>query len=134
MSNERRLFARMPAKVIADCSRYRDAGNSREHLLSFTRDISVGGVCLILPRAIRVGELILLHLELPTHFIGPLIRSEVVWICDRNVRAYEGRKEREVIESGLNFLSMDSIDSKKLRSFILELRKADVLKKGCLRM
>ncbi|MFH1768962.1 MAG: PilZ domain-containing protein [Candidatus Omnitrophota bacterium] len=125
MNKERRLFERVETRITANCSRYQERGGSFEHLFSCTRDISARGARLIVPREVRVGEQVLLHLDLPTCLIGVLAGCEVAWVRRKNISLDE-KKEKEVIETGVSFLNMDRGDSEKLKNFLGEVRKKDM--------
>lgn len=115
MNGERRLSARIPAKIIANCTRSSSGTTVKEYFISFTKDLSLKGARLVANKGIRPGEHLALGLEVPTNFIPLLAYSEVIWV--KEYCMIDERKQ-EIIEAGIKFTHVDPSEAKKLKDFL----------------
>jgi len=115
MQEERRLSKRISAKVITNCIKSGTETQTIDHFLSFTKDISLQGACLITSKEMQQGERIAVVLELPTYFMPVLVYGEVAWARDTSKL---GISLRHLTEAGVRFLRMEEFDNKKLEDFL----------------
>ena len=106
--NERRIFPRFTLDVEVYWKKITHEDDLKAQHISHVKDVSLGGVCLVLHSGIIQGDILELDIELldkkRIHCKG-----KVVWI-DLNVRL-KGRKE-PVVEGGVEFLDMSEEDKK----------------------
>ena len=98
--DERRKFPRFKANV--DVYWKKVAHERTAQHLSGIKDVSLGGVCLVLHPGIVAGDILELEIEL-LHSKKISCRARVAWV-DADARI-KGRKE-PVIEGGVEFLDM----------------------------
>ncbi|PKL91483.1 MAG: hypothetical protein CVV21_07820 [Candidatus Goldiibacteriota bacterium HGW-Goldbacteria-1] len=112
---EKRMETRTDIEGIL---RYKVLGDGEDTLTSFkyekasTRNISKGGVCVILPH--KIGEGNVIRVELPIENESLLIKAfcEVQWCRLAN--------KDGIYEAGLSFIALKDDDAKALENFINE--------------
>jgi len=73
---DRRLYPRLPASIVEYSL---DIDGTKEHS-SFARDVSVGGVCILVSEKIELNTILSLKIYLP-HYKKPVqAKGTVVWI------------------------------------------------------
>ena len=112
---EKRMETRTDIEGIL---KYKVLGDGEDTLTSFkyekasTRNISKGGVCVILPH--KIGEGNVIRVELPIENESLLIKAfcEVQWCRLAN--------KDGIYEAGLSFIALKDDDAKALENFINE--------------
>lgn len=115
MDTERRSVSRILTKVVANCIRCKAGSAFPEHFVSYTKDISIEGARLIMPKNIEVGSMLSIAFELPTSFIPVLIHSEVVW--SQSVVVWADALH-SFTDAGVKFVDMQGMDEDKLKEFM----------------
>jgi len=113
--NERRSVSRVLTKVVANCIRCKAGSSFPEHFVSFTKDISMDGARLIMPKSIEAGSMISVAFELPTSFIPVLIHAEVIW--SQSVVVWSDALH-SFTDVGVKFVDMQGMDEDKLKEFM----------------
>ena len=112
--DERRKFPRLNVAVDVAWGRASEEASPRKKARRATKNISAGGICLIVYDEVKVGERLNLLLTLPT---GRTIRAVgcVVWASAFEV---SGDQERDRHDIGSEFVEIDNADRKEIQNFI----------------
>lgn len=81
---------------------------------TFTENVGMGGVCVILDRPLERFGSCRVRLELNEKFLPIECRGKVVWTV--GTREVHGRKEK--YDTGIEFVDLDSSSTERLRQFL----------------
>lgn len=120
---QRRNFVRVPI-VLNVTFKIKD---DERIYTTYTKDISGGGVKIILPEPLKVRDVIQMRIELlPPE--GPIdCEARVVWI-DKEERQVENRRE-EIICAGVEFTNIENRDRDRLIRFLFNYQR-NLIKRG----
>jgi c-di-GMP-binding flagellar brake protein YcgR len=113
---EKRKFMRLDINVAVGWSKVagssQDAADSRD----MTKNISGGGICLIVNEKVGPGDRISLNIELPT---SKIIRAEgrVVWTKDFSI---VGRENEKKYDAGIEFTNISEEDREEIKKFVFK--------------
>lgn len=121
MSQEdRRKYPRLNWSVVVHWEKSDDAGpQGGLNRVGASKDISEGGIRLILREGIAVGDVLELSIELGG---GKTIRGKgrVMWVEKFEI---QGGKDETGYEGGIEFLGMDEAARNDISRFVMESRK-----------
>jgi len=109
---ERRAHVRVATKVDII---YSKSNSKEEEKSSYTKDISKGGMCLVLSEEVKESEMLDLKINLPTEEAPITVTGKVVWI--HKFIFEEPPKERGFF-AGIQFVDIDDEAGKKIDGFI----------------
>ncbi len=107
---ERRRYPRLKAALIE----YSLLGDVSSKELSFTKNVSIGGVCILLPEEIPTNTLLSLNIYLPNCDKPIILKGKVVWI-ERSDYYTPGRTYYNV---GIEFIDIDEKTQSLINSYI----------------
>lgn len=108
---ERRKFVRLDLNTMVEwekTGRDESAGESK------TKNISGGGICLIMDGVINVGDTLNLKINLPT-LKTIQAKGKIVWVDDFEIIG--DRKEKRY-EAGIEFIDIDVKDRQEINKFV----------------
>jgi uncharacterized protein (TIGR02266 family) len=109
---ERRKYVRLTADVEV---RY-DVLDTKSHeaMQAVTRNISAGGICLIINEQLPIGTVLQLDIYLPQN--QPVIKAKgkIVWIS-----AFRMANEKERYDAGIEFIEIDEEQRKIIDKYVL---------------
>ena len=111
--DEKRKFARFKLGVEVHWKKIAGAGEKTALHISNSKDMSAGGVCLVVNSEIVAGDILQLEIKLPGgKSIGA--KGQVRWV-DYNARI--PRRTSTVCEGGVEFIDMDGATRKEISDF-----------------
>ena len=119
MTDDQRKFPRLNWNVEVCWKKTLDIPNKEPQNTSATKDISAGGIRLILGEGVGVGDILELQINLGG---GKSIcsRGRVTWVDKFEIT---GGIEKTGYEGGVEFLDMNDETMQQINQFIFELRK-----------
>jgi len=111
---ERRKFVRLNASVEVYYTLVGEESEKQEQTV--TKDISAGGICLIVYEPIKIGNILSLRIYLPDNEPFILTKGKVVWTKSFNIA---GEKER--YDVGIEFVSIGEADRKRVDKYVFSL-------------
>jgi len=120
---QRRSFVRIP--VVLNVT-YK-LKNSDRIYTTYTKDISGGGIKIILPEILKVGDTIQMRIELSSPEDPVNCEGKVVWI-DKEERQM-GDKLEEIVYAGVRFTVIEDRDRERLIRFLFNYQRS-LIKKG----
>ena len=111
---ERRQFVRLNANVNVTWSKIDDFENGSKRGIDITRNISSGGICLMMEEPVHGDDILELTIELPTHKVIQS-RGRVVWVSEFEIVAGEQGKR---YDAGIEFLDIDEHDREAIKEFV----------------
>ena len=117
---ERRKFPRFRLSVQVRWQRYSGDAGAAPQNKGRVKNISAGGVCLVLQEGIEVGDVLAIEIELPGGK-NILAKGRVIWI-DKNVKI--GEAEKVGYEGGVEFFDINKQTRKELDRFLFDLSRA----------
>ena len=122
--DERRKFSRFKLGVEVHWKKIAGADERTAQHISHLKDISVGGICLVLHSGIFAGDTLDLEIKLPGRK-SIYSKGKVMWV-DYDARI--PKRTSTACEGGIQFLDMDETTRKEISdfagdSFINESRK-----------
>ncbi|MGE5279896.1 MAG: PilZ domain-containing protein [Deltaproteobacteria bacterium] len=108
---EKRRFPRLGIAVDVQWERAPEAGNPDSNV---TKDISAGGICLIVYEEVSVGDLLNLRFTLPT---GRTVQAlgRVVWVAPFE---FSSDRERPRRDAGIEFVHIEEEDRQEIAKFV----------------
>ena len=106
---ERRRYPRLKAALIE----YSLLDNNLQEL-SFTKDVSIGGVCIILADEIPLNTILSLNIYLPNHNNPIHLKGKVVW---RERSSYH-TPSRTYYNVGIEFIDIDDETKQLINNYI----------------
>ena len=111
--DEKRKFPRFKIGVEVHWKKISDVDGKTAQHISHNRNLSAGGICLVLHPEIKVGDMLQLDIKLPNRN-SIHVKGQVRWM-DYNV-PIPGRKTT-ACEGGIEFLDIDEAAQKELHNF-----------------
>ena len=112
--DERRKFPRFKVGVEVHWKKISSADEKTAQHISHVKDLSAGGVCLVLHPGIRFGDLLQLDIKLPSGKQDIHIKGRVVWM---DYQARIPGRDSTACEGGIEFLELAQETRKQLESF-----------------
>lgn len=109
---ERRGYVRVATQLNIAYSKYRP---SKEERLSSSKDISRGGVCLILSEELKESDLLNLKINLPTEESPLNVTGRVVWV---NRFIFDDATKKKKYFAGIEFMKVDKETGGKIDQFV----------------
>lgn len=110
---ERRRYPRIPIKAEIEYLEFETT--DAELLVTASRNISAGGVCIITFKKFALGTVLALRLKLPGVDRGLSVRGRVVWI---NQLGIEEKKIDTIFEVGIEFSHVEGEDARAIQEYI----------------
>lgn len=114
---ERRKFVRLDLNTGVNWRKDDEASDRTIYGKSTTKNISGGGVCLIMDQAVKIGDKLHLEIELPTKKI---IYSEGVVIWVEKFEIIGGRYEKRY-DAGVEFSEITDEDREEIKKFVFRI-------------
>ena len=111
---ERRKFVRLNIDVEVKWEKISGAPLDN---INVTKNISGGGICLIVYEELRVGEELSLEIKLPTKELIAA-KGKVLWISEFQIISEECKKR---YDTGIEFLDICNEDREKIEKFVFAL-------------
>jgi len=111
--NERRRYPRIPVKAEVEYLQMESA--DAELLVTASRNLSIGGACIITFKEFPCGTKLLLHLKFPDNSRVINAEGRVVWV--RNLEL-EGKCLDSVFELGIEFTNIPEEDYKIIQGYV----------------
>jgi len=109
---ERRKFFRLRASVNVS---YTKRKATEEEKSTSSKDISRGGICLIVNEELQESDLLDLKISLPRYTKPIYAAGRVVWIKEITVGDVSRGKK---FYSGIEFIKIDERDAKEIEKFV----------------
>jgi c-di-GMP-binding flagellar brake protein YcgR len=111
---ERRRFVRLDMNVVVKWEKITEDSNQIVGDTDITKNISVGGICLIAYERLEVGDKLRLEIELPTKKTVSA-KGRVVWINEFEVI---GRGLEKRYDVGVEFIDIRDEDREEINKFV----------------
>ena len=109
---ERRRFVRLNASVKVE---YAIIGKTGEELSSTTKNISMGGICLFVDKAVDKGVILELKIFVLESILPIQAKARVVWLEEFDMGEDDKASH---IEIGLEFTKISDTDRQRLSKYI----------------
>ena len=111
---EKREFARLDLNVKVDWKRTLATSEPEQEFSDKTKNISAGGLCLVVYEKLDIGEILEIELELPSK---ETIKAEgkVVWISEYEI---EGEEEETIYDIGVQFVKISDEEREEISQFV----------------
>ncbi|NIM90680.1 MAG: hypothetical protein GTO17_06990 [Candidatus Aminicenantes bacterium] len=111
---EKREFARLDLNVRVDWKRITETPAPEQEFSDKTKNISAGGICLVVYEKMEVGEKMQIEMELPSKKV---IKAEgkVVWVSEYEI---SGREEETVYDIGVEFVKISQEERDEINQFV----------------
>lgn len=119
MYEERRKHPRLNINIKVNWDKDEVGGLRQRGCSDITKDISEGGVCLIVYDKVDVGHSLRLKIELPTKKVVES-RGKVVWVKEFEIIGKSNEKRYDI---GVEFSEVNSQDREEMKNFIQALLK-----------
>jgi len=112
---EKRKYPRLNFNVAVEWEKANFASDNKQIHTDTTKNISVGGICLIVDETVKTGDSLRLSIKLPTEKV---INSKGVvrWVEDFGI---VGVKSETNCEAGVEFTEISDEDQKEIEKFVL---------------
>ena len=109
---ERRKFIRLSSAFTVG---YRILDSSEKEKITFSKNISEGGICFVVEEELGVSELLDLNLYLPGDKEIISVTGRVIWIkeCPE-----EGELGKRTFRVGIEFIGLDKKSAKKIDQYV----------------
>lgn len=111
---ERRKFPRLPLNVSVEYTIL--AHKEAENILTRSKNISAGGIRIILLEKVEPGTLLELKISFPESKDPIVSTGRVAWIDEFIVG---DSKEGKAYEAGIEFKEIDSRDREKIKKYVI---------------
>ena len=113
MTDERRKYPRFRIGVEVHWKKIVSADEKTAQHISHLKDLSAGGICLVLHSGITVGDTLQLEIKLPDR---PSLQAKgkVMWV-DYNTKV--PRRTNTACEGGIEFIEIDEAARKEIQVF-----------------
>jgi c-di-GMP-binding flagellar brake protein YcgR len=112
--SEKRKYPRLDINVKVNWKKTAEPKPEDAESRDITRNISAGGICLMVYEKLDVGDCLSLDLELPSgkelHLVG-----RVVWTKEFEII---GKKESKRYDIGLEFLDIKAGEREEIKNFV----------------
>ena len=111
---EKREFARLDLNVKVDWKKISETSEPKQEYSDKTKNISAGGLCLVVYEKLNVGEKLQIEMELPSKKV---INAEgkVVWISEYEIL---GREEEKIYDIGVEFMKISKEEREEINKFV----------------
>jgi c-di-GMP-binding flagellar brake protein YcgR len=111
---EKREFARLDLNVKVDWKRTLVTSEPGQEFSDKTKNISAGGLCLVVYEKLDIGEILEIEMVLPSK---ETIRAEgkVVWISEYEI---EGEEEETIYDIGVQFVKISDKEREEISKFV----------------
>ena len=103
---DKRKFQRLPLNVNVKCELLHASTRMAEEIRA--KNISAGGICLVVLEKVNIGSLLTLKLTLPHEIRSIIVKGKVVWVEEFSVNDYKA------YDCGIEFIDVDPQDKKTL--------------------
>ena len=114
--SDRRRSPRVRATIVE----YSPVDNEEISELSFTENISAGGICIFTPHNLAVGSDLALKIFIPYNHDPLIVKGKIVW--KRDSRFLDQTPERN-LDIGIQFTEIDQTDCKSIAAYIRKYSK-----------
>ena len=111
---ENREFARLDLNVKVDWKKINETTKPKQEFSDKTKNISAGGLCLVVYEKLNIGEKVQIEMELPSKEV---INAEgkVVWISEYEI---SGREEETIYDIGVEFVKISQKERDEINKFV----------------
>jgi len=111
---ENREFARLDLNVKVDWKKISETSEPKQEFSDKSKNISAGGLCLVVYEKLNIGEKVQIELELPSKKV---IQAEgiVVWISEYEI---SGREEETIYDIGVEFVKISKKERDEINKFV----------------
>lgn len=120
---QRRSYVRVPILLNV---MYRIKGDEKIYT-TYTKDVSGGGIKIVLPEPLRIRDILQVRLELPAPESPIDCEGEVVWTDKEEILS--GNKLEEILYAGVEFTLIDEKERERLIRFLFCYQR-NLIKKG----
>ena len=114
IQKERRRFVRL--NVLTDVG-YAKRSNGKEERLSLAKNISAGGICLVVYDELRASDTLDLKIWLPDDKEIITAVGRVVWVKEISLESLGSAKR---FEAGIEFIEIKDEDMKKINTYVFK--------------
>lgn len=114
-TQEKRKFVRLNVSVEVFYAVV--LGASTEAQKTLTKNVSAGGICLIVHEQLKIGDLLNLSIYLPDDKPFIVAQGQVVW-----VKEFKLAGERSRYDTGVEFTEINEADRKRVDKYVFSLR------------
>jgi len=111
---ERREFVRLDMNVKVDWRQIFEAPEIRIETTDKTKNISAGGICLVVNEKLKKGDKLNIDMELPSRKIINA-RGKIVWINEYEIM---GRELQRVYDMGIEFTEIRNEERDEINKFV----------------
>jgi c-di-GMP-binding flagellar brake protein YcgR len=111
MQVERRKFPRLVADVVVE---YSVIAKEPEKETSVTKNISAGGICLIVYEDIEINSILSLKILLPVSKSPLQAKGKVIWKSEFSIDS----EQRERYDLGIEFVEIKELDRQKIFQYV----------------
>jgi c-di-GMP-binding flagellar brake protein YcgR len=112
---EKREYVRLDLNVRVDWKKISETSDPAEEFTDKTKNISVGGLCLIVNEKLNVGDSLQIALELPSKKIIDM-EGRVMWINEYEIF---GKEEEQFYDVGIEFMNISKDEREEIKEFVL---------------
>ncbi|MDP2943837.1 MAG: PilZ domain-containing protein [Candidatus Omnitrophota bacterium] len=115
VQKERRKFVRL--NILTDVAYAKQQKPSEKDKLSIAKNISAGGICLVVYEELRVGDILDLKLCLPEEKALINAVGRVVWIKEFVIDDCSNAKR---FDAGIEFIKISDKDMAKINQYVFD--------------
>jgi len=112
---EKREFVRLDLNVKVDWKRIGATSEPTAEFTNETKNISAGGLCLVVNEKLEAGEELQIGMELPSGEIID-VKGRVVWVSEYEIF---GREQEKIYDVGIQFMNISKKERKEINEFVL---------------
>jgi c-di-GMP-binding flagellar brake protein YcgR len=112
---EKREFVRLDLNVKVDWKRIGETSGPTAEFTNETKNISAGGICLVVNEKLGAGEELQIGMELPSGKIID-VKGRVVWISEYEIF---GREHEKIYDVGIEFMNISKKEREEINEFVL---------------
>lgn len=112
---EKREFVRLDMNVKVDWKRIGETSGPTAEFTNETKNISAGGICLVVNEKLGAGEELQIGMELPSGKIID-VKGRVVWISEYEIF---GREHEKIYDVGIEFMNISKKEREEINEFVL---------------
>jgi len=112
---EKREFVRLDMNVKVDWKRIGETFGPTAEFTNETKNISAGGICLVVNEKLGAGEELQIGMELPSGKIID-VKGRVVWISEYEIF---GREHEKIYDVGIEFMNISKKEREEINEFVL---------------
>jgi len=111
---EKREFVRLDLNVKVDWKKISDTPEVEQEFSDKTKNISVGGICLVAYEKLNIGETLQISMELPSEKVINAI-GKVIWISEYEII---DREEETIYDIGVEFIGISKKEREEINKFV----------------